>query len=95
MRMNLILSKVSLVTRRDGCGKMQSFLKRLERKTMHGYTLVDSAYNRDPRILRRREEGKAEKHRKKEAKCLAKKVARRSCKGCRRGETPEKKRRKN
>ncbi|KAJ6307480.1 hypothetical protein OIU76_017303 [Salix suchowensis] len=37
-------------------------------------TLVDSAYKRDPRILRRKEEGKAEKQRKKEAKFLAKRL---------------------
>ncbi|KAG6787803.1 hypothetical protein POTOM_003848 [Populus tomentosa] len=37
-------------------------------------TLVDSAYKRDPRILRRKEEGKAEKQRRKEAKFLAKRL---------------------
>ena len=37
-------------------------------------TLVDNAYKRDPRILRRKEEEKAEKQRKKEAKFLAKKL---------------------
>ncbi|GFP99974.1 Dnaj homolog subfamily c member 2 [Phtheirospermum japonicum] len=37
-------------------------------------TLVDNAYKRDPRILRRKEEVKAEKQRKKEAKVLAKKL---------------------
>ncbi|KAK6148666.1 hypothetical protein DH2020_019578 [Rehmannia glutinosa] len=37
-------------------------------------TLVDNAYKRDPRILRRKEELKAEKQRKKEAKVLAKKL---------------------
>ncbi|KAG8379372.1 hypothetical protein BUALT_Bualt07G0081700 [Buddleja alternifolia] len=36
-------------------------------------TLVDNAYKRDPRILRRKDELKAEKQRKKEAKILAKK----------------------
>ncbi|KAL3525219.1 hypothetical protein ACH5RR_013591 [Cinchona calisaya] len=36
--------------------------------------LVDNAYKRDPRILRRKEEVKAEKQRKKEAKLLAKKL---------------------
>ncbi|XP_041998133.1 dnaJ homolog subfamily C member 2-like [Salvia splendens] len=37
-------------------------------------TLVDNAYKRDPRILRRKDELKAEKVRKKEAKILAKKM---------------------
>lgn len=37
-------------------------------------TLVDNAYKRDPRVLRRKEELKAEKQRKKEAKFLAKKL---------------------
>ncbi|KAK2446518.1 transcription factor SRM1 [Trifolium repens] len=37
-------------------------------------TLVDNAYKRDPRILRRKEEIKAEKKRKKESKFLAKKL---------------------
>ncbi|CAA2982277.1 dnaJ homolog subfamily C member 2-like [Olea europaea var. sylvestris] len=37
-------------------------------------TLVDNAYKRDPRILRRKDELKAEKQRKKEAKILAKKL---------------------
>lgn len=37
-------------------------------------TLVDNAYKRDPRIQRRKEEVKAEKQRKKEAKFLAKKL---------------------
>ncbi|KAL3638576.1 hypothetical protein CASFOL_017947 [Castilleja foliolosa] len=37
-------------------------------------TLVDNAYKRDPRILRRKEEVKAEKQRKKEAKVMAKKL---------------------
>nr|QDL88431.1 dnaJ homolog subfamily C member 2-like isoform X3 [Cymbidium ensifolium] len=37
-------------------------------------TLVDSAYKRDPRILRRKEEEKFEKQRKKEAKLLARKL---------------------
>lgn len=37
-------------------------------------TLVDNAYKRDPRILRRKEELKNEKLRKKEAKVLAKKM---------------------
>ncbi|KAJ6690931.1 hypothetical protein OIU74_015581 [Salix koriyanagi] len=69
MRMNLILSKLSLVTIRDGWrGKIQSFREKLERKTK-----FDSAYKRDPRILRRKEEGKAEKQRKKEAKFFGKK----------------------
>lgn len=36
--------------------------------------LVDSAYKRDPRILRRKEEEKVEKQRKKEAKFLARKL---------------------
>ncbi|KAJ6762360.1 hypothetical protein OIU74_024960, partial [Salix koriyanagi] len=69
MRLNLILSKLSLVTIRDGWrGKLQSFLKKA-RKENYAWirTLVDSAYKRDPRILRRKEEGKAEKQRKKEA----------------------------
>ncbi|KAL1566420.1 dnaJ subfamily C member 2-like [Salvia divinorum] len=37
-------------------------------------TLVDNAYKRDPRILRRKDELKAEKVRKREAKVLAKKM---------------------
>ncbi|KAK2392657.1 dnaJ protein subfamily C member [Trifolium repens] len=37
-------------------------------------TLVDNAYKRDPRILRRKEEIKAEKKRKKESKFMAKKL---------------------
>lgn len=37
-------------------------------------TLVDNAYKRDPRIVRRKEAEKAEKQRKKEAKYLAKKL---------------------
>lgn len=37
-------------------------------------TLVDNAYKRDPRILRRKETEKAEKQRKKEAKFLAKRL---------------------
>ncbi|KAG9151809.1 hypothetical protein Leryth_002092 [Lithospermum erythrorhizon] len=37
-------------------------------------SLVDSAYKRDPRILRRKDEEKAEKLRKKEAKNMAKKL---------------------
>lgn len=37
-------------------------------------TLVDNAYKRDPRILRRKDELKAEKIRKREAKVLAKKM---------------------
>ncbi|KAL6989764.1 hypothetical protein U1Q18_015515 [Sarracenia purpurea var. burkii] len=37
-------------------------------------TLVDNAYKRDPRILKRKEEVKAEKQRKKESKFLAKKL---------------------
>ncbi|GMJ14357.1 ZUOTIN-RELATED FACTOR 1a, gonidialess A/Zuotin related factor A1 [Hibiscus trionum] len=37
-------------------------------------TLVDNAYKRDPRILRRKEEAKAEKQRKKEAKVRAKQL---------------------
>lgn len=37
-------------------------------------TLVDNAYKRDPRILRRKDEAKAEKLRKKEEKVLAKKM---------------------
>ncbi|KAL2528123.1 Myb-like DNA-binding domain [Forsythia ovata] len=37
-------------------------------------TLVDNAYKRDPRILRIKDEQKAEKQRKKEAKILAKKL---------------------
>ncbi|KAK7266434.1 hypothetical protein RIF29_19078 [Crotalaria pallida] len=36
--------------------------------------LVDNAYKRDPRILRRKEEEKAEKQRKKQAKHMAKKL---------------------
>ncbi|CAL0300775.1 unnamed protein product [Lupinus luteus] len=36
--------------------------------------LVDNAYKRDPRIMRRKEEDKAEKQRKKQAKHLAKKL---------------------
>ncbi|CAM6117220.1 unnamed protein product [Calypogeia fissa] len=52
-------------------GKLREKAKKEENGRIR--TLIENAYKRDPRILRRKEEEKAEKLRKKEAKVLAKK----------------------
>jgi len=48
--------------------------KARKEETVRIRALVDNAYRRDPRILKRKEDEKAEKQRKKEAKYLAKKL---------------------
>lgn len=53
-------------------GKLQEKARKVEYARVR--TLVDNAYRRDPRIIKRKEMEKAEKQRKKEAKYLAKKL---------------------
>ncbi|GFZ09683.1 DnaJ and Myb-like DNA-binding domain-containing protein [Actinidia rufa] len=68
MQMNLILSKLNLGTIRGGWkGRMNAKLTALARKEESARirALVDNAYKRDPRILKRKDEEKAEKQRKK------------------------------
>jgi DnaJ homolog subfamily C member 2 len=71
MMMSMTWSKLNLLNIRDGWrDRMQTYIREYAR----AHTLVDNVYKKDPRIQMRKEEHKAEKQRRKEAKYLTKKL---------------------